>query len=143
MNQSNDNLVAIAYKWSRLWQVGDLSTFNEIHHPEFIDYSPSGRVQNRDGYRQGIQELYRAFPDFMGQIDDLVIDSTKGKVSIRWTAFGTHNGEFLGVPATGQRIHFKGIEIIEIKNHQVIARWGEWDGLDIKEQLTSLKSKEI
>ncbi len=139
LNTTNDNLVAIAHKWIDLWQGGDLSAFNEIHHPEFIDHSPSGRAQNRDGFRQGILNLYRAFPDFTGQINDLVIDPTRGKVSIRWSAVGTHGEEFLGVPATGRRIHFAGIEIIEVRDHQVVARWGEWDGLDIKEQLMSAK----
>jgi len=101
-----------------------LGAFNEIHHPEFIDHIPSGRAQDRDGFRQGIQALYRAFPDFMGQIDDLVVDPTKGKVSIRWTAVGTHHEELLDVPPTGRRIRFAGIEIIDVKDHQVVARWG-------------------
>lgn len=137
MTHINDDLVEIAHKWIGLWQGGDLITFDEIHHPEFIDHSPSSRAQDRDGFKEGIKELYRAFPDFEGKIEDVVIDSTSGKVSIRWTAIGTHQGEFFGVPATGQRIHFAGIEIIEIREDQIIARWGEWDGLDIKEQLSS------
>ena len=137
MNKVNDNFVAVAHKWMGFWQGADLSAFNDIHHPEFIDHSPSGRASNRDGFRQGIEELYRAFPDLMSRVDDLIIDAESQKIAIRWSAVGTHRGEFLGVPATGRKIRLAGIEIIEIRNRQVIARWGEWDGLDIREQLTS------
>lgn len=75
----------------------------------------------------------------MSCVEDIVIDTKSQKIAIRWSATGTHRGKFLGVPATGRKIRFAGIEIIEIGNGQVIARWGEWDGLDIREQLTSAR----
>jgi len=68
------------------------------------------------------------------------VDPLSGKVSIRWTAMGTHQGEFLGVPPTGRQIRFAGIEIIEFKDRRVIARWGEWDGLDIQNQLSPVRN---
>ncbi|RKX26339.1 MAG: hypothetical protein DRP47_08315 [Candidatus Zixiibacteriota bacterium] len=56
-------------------------------------------------------------------------------VAIRWTAEGTHQGEYLGVSPTGKLILFRGIEILQIVNGQVAERWGEWDGFDLLEQL--------
>jgi len=139
LNQNYQDLVAIARRWFALWQGGDLSAFPQIHHPEFIDHSPSGRTADGDGFRQGIEDLYRAFPDFHGQIDELVVDLKKQSVSIRWSASGTHREEFFDLPPTGRSIAFTGIEIIEIHQQQVMARWGQWDGLDLKEQLAPAK----
>ncbi|MCI0404726.1 MAG: ester cyclase [candidate division Zixibacteria bacterium] len=34
--------------------------------------------------------------------------------------------------------YFKGIEIITIKNGKIIERWGEWDGIDLLEQLGAI-----
>ncbi len=139
MNQNYEDLVAIARRWFALWQGEDLSAFHKIHHPDFIDHSPSGRAADGNGFRQGIEDLYRAFPDFHGQIDELVVDLKKQSVSIRWSASGSQRGEFFGVPPTDRRLQFSGIEIIEIHQQQVMARWGQWDGLDLKEQLAAAK----
>ncbi|MBN2496151.1 MAG: alpha/beta fold hydrolase [Deltaproteobacteria bacterium] len=117
-----------------------MRAFDAIHHPDFTDFSPSGRAQDRAGFRQGILDLYAAFPDFDGQIDDLVLEPERGRAAIRWSAAGTHRGAFLGVAPGGRRIRFAGIEIIEIRDGQVIARWGEWDGLDILAQLDPARS---
>lgn len=137
LTHTTNELAAIARRWIAFWRGDDPSAFNEIHHPDFIDHSPSGRSQDREGFRQGIEDLYRSFPDFNAQIDDLVVDPEIGKVAIRWTAVGTHHDTFLGVSPIGKQIRFTGIEIIEIRNGLVVARWGEWNGLDILEQLSS------
>ena len=44
-------------------------------------------------------------------------------------------GEFHGVEPSGRLIHFKGIEIIRVRDGLITERWGEWDGMDLLEQL--------
>lgn len=129
MDLKKIDLAAIAKNWMNFWQGGDLQTFDKIHHPDFVDHSSSGRDPDREGFRRGIEDLYRAFPDFVAKVDDLVIDESKAKVAIRWSASGTHMGEFLGMAASGRKIDFTGIEIVEIRDNHVFARWGEWNGI--------------
>ena len=40
--------------------------------------------------------------------DGLVVDAAAGAVANRWTAAGTHAGQFLGVPPTGRRLSLHG-----------------------------------
>ncbi len=35
----------------------------------------------------------------------------------------------------GRTVRFKGIEIIRIRDGLIVERWGEWDGIDLLEQL--------
>jgi steroid delta-isomerase-like uncharacterized protein len=135
MDIERDALVDSARRWITLWQGADLSGFDELHAPDFVDHSASGRRPDRAGFLAGIVELYRAFPDFNGTIEDLVVDPASAKVAVRWTATGTHLGSFQGYPGTGARIRFVGIEIIRVPGGKVVERWGEWDGLGILEQL--------
>jgi len=135
METERDELVDLARRWITLWQGADLSGFDDLHAPDFVDHSPSGRTPDRAGFRVGIVELYRAFRDFHGTIEDLVVEPGSGKVAIRWAAQGTHEGPFLAFPGTGLRIHFAGIEIIRVAGGKVVERWGEWDGLGILEQI--------
>lgn len=131
-------LKTTATRWiEEIWRPGDFSTFYELHTSGFVDRSSANRLADREAYRQSILDLYVAFPDFYTIIDDLVCDETEGKIAIRWTATGTHRGEFLGIAPTGKVITFHGIEIIRIVDDQIVERWGEWDGLMIYAQLTA------
>jgi predicted ester cyclase len=84
-----------------------------------------------------VADLYRAFPDFCALIDDLVVDEAAGKVTIRWSATGTHQDMFMGVLPTGRSITCRGIDILLVDDRtlRIVERWGEWDGIDLLGQL--------
>ena len=105
-----------------LWQELDLNGFCKLHDPGFVDHAAAGRPADRSGFRVGIEDLYRAFPDFMATAEDLVVDEQHQSVAIRWTAKGTRHGAFMGFPGTGRSIEFRGIEIIRCAGGRVIER---------------------
>lgn len=128
----------VAKRWLRAWQGGDASCLDELHSPDFVDHSASSRSADNAGFKQGIAELYEAFPDFSVDADDLCIDDDAGRVTILWTARGTHRAPFLGVAATNQGIEFRGIEVLTVRDGKIVERWGEWDGIDLACQLGAL-----
>jgi len=129
-------LRAIALRWMvEIWQNGNVEAVDDLHAPDFIDHSPGGRNADNEGFKSGVRSHYKAFPDFYAATEELAIDEAAGKVTILWTATGTQVGEFLGAPASGRRIGFRGIEILRIENDKIIERWGEWDGFDLLVQL--------
>jgi len=130
-----ERLRAVALRWIKLWQGGDHAEFYLVHDPAFIDGTPAGRAPNVEGFRQGLRELYAMFPDFDLLVEDLVVDAAQRKVSIRWSATGTHSAEMLGIPATGRTVVFRGIEIVRVERDRIIERWGEWDSLSVLHQL--------
>jgi steroid delta-isomerase-like uncharacterized protein len=133
---TSQELEAIAQRWIEDgWQQGRAGIVDDLHAPDFIDHDPAGRTPDREGFKQGIVQLYAAFPDFYAVIEDLVVDAAKAKVAVRWVAKGTHQGTFMGIPPTGKRIAFRGIEIIRIEGERIVERWGEWNGMDLLHQL--------
>lgn len=132
----NNALEATATRWmEEVWRRRDLAVFDQLHAPHFVNRSPAGRGTDRESYRQSVLELFAAFPDWEAEIDDLVVDHAAGKVAVRWSAEGIHRGMFLGAPPSLRRIKFRGLEIVRIEGEQIVERWGEWDGLDLLEQL--------
>jgi steroid delta-isomerase-like uncharacterized protein len=117
------------------WQKGNVQVVDELHAENAIDHDPSGRTPDREGFKKGISLIYEAFPDLCAKVEDLVADPEGGKVAIRWTATGTHTAMVMKVPPTGKKIRFKGIEITRIENGQISERWGEWDRIDLFDQL--------
>jgi len=82
---------AIAHRWiEEGWQQGRTEVIDELHAPHFIDHDSSGRSPTREGFKEGIVQLYTAFPDFCAKIEDLIIDTAAGKVAVRWFANGSH-----------------------------------------------------
>ena len=53
----------------------------------------------------------------------------------RWTATGTHQGQFMSVAPTGKRFTITGITIDRIVNGQIVEEWQEWDALGLMQQL--------
>ena len=53
----------------------------------------------------------------------------------RFTARGTHRGELMGVPGTGNQIVLPGINIFRIVDDQIVERWGKLDELGLLQQL--------
>jgi steroid delta-isomerase-like uncharacterized protein len=119
----------------RFWQGASLEGFEALHTPDFIDHSAAGRAPDRNGFRVGIEDLYRAFPDFLATVERMAVDETQGLVAIRWSAVGHMRGRFLGMPASGRRVSFAGIEIIAIRGGRLKERWGEWDEAAIRAQI--------
>ena len=133
---TRDRLKALADRWmEQLWQRGNLKVVDGLHAPDFVDRSPASRAPDREGFKAGVAELYAAFPDFYAVTERLVIDAESREVAIRWTAVGTHEGVFMGVLPTGERVTFEGIEILLIEDGLIVERWGEWDGISVLKQL--------
>lgn len=135
VDDSPARLRDLARRWMKLWESDDLSAFDELHAGEFVDRSPAGRTADRAAFRESILELRRAFPDFAATEAELLVDAAAKKVTVRWSAKGTHLGTFLGAAATGRVVGFRGIEIIRVERGKIVERWGEWDALSLLEQL--------
>ena len=53
----------------------------------------------------------------------------------RWTARGTHTGEFQGIPATGKAIRMTGTDIDRIVDGKIVECWAHLDELGLMQQL--------
>ncbi|MGB9175576.1 MAG: ester cyclase [Methanoregula sp.] len=74
--------------------------------------------------REKPQALCRAaFHGLHVTIDEIVADGNT--VIARFTACGTHNGEFMSVPPTGKAITLMAIEIFRGKDGKIVGLWGE------------------
>ncbi len=136
MDTDADRLRTIARTWlEQGWRQRDPAVVDRLHAPDFVDHDPGGRSPDNAGFKQGITRLLDAFPDFAAEVRGLVVDAEAGTVAVRWTAVGTHRGPYLGAAPGGRTVRFKGIEILRIEDGLITERWGEWDGIDLLDQL--------
>jgi steroid delta-isomerase-like uncharacterized protein len=123
---------------------GNVEIFKELCAPEFTYYSASisPEPMSRDKAIEAFQMEFQGFPnDYNFKTHELI---AKGdKVIGRFTVTGTHEGEYYGIPATGNKIEFGVIDIYHIKEGKIVETREEVDTLSLMQQLGfELKPKE-
>jgi len=84
---------------------GNWRVFEELFADDFVDHTPQpGTTPDKDGVRVLYKRLRTAFPDFRPEIHWQA--AAGDLVTTYKTYHGTHQGEFLGIPATGKTISF-------------------------------------
>jgi Predicted ester cyclase len=92
---------------------GKLDLVDELFDPEFTSETPQGTL-DRDGFRGYVAAWRSGFPDIHCEVDDLIEEGNQVAWSVRAT--GTHNGEFMGIAATGNAVDFDSLNIGEFRN---------------------------
>ena len=133
----------LARKMFEAWGKGDFETYKELLAPDYANYYPSRSTtpMSQEETIEIRKMLQKAFPDISWSIEELI--ATEDKVIIRFIERGTHEGEFMGIPATGNKYETSGISIRCIENGKVVEEREELDKLGLYQQLgMELKPKE-
>ena len=102
---------------------GDLDELDKRQHPRFVAHG-LGKQAAGDG--EGMKRLIRtwktAFPDWKDEVLDVIAEDDT--VVIRLKASGTHTGELLGIPPTGEAVSWNLMETVRIEDGLIIEQWG-------------------
>jgi steroid delta-isomerase-like uncharacterized protein len=128
-NESNKKLIQRYYQ--EVLTRGNLEVVDEI----YADIIKIGGEMSlsREQFKTYAQVARGAFPDQIVNIQDQIAEGDK--VVTRWTAKGTHQGDFLGLPPTGKQVTIKAIQIHQVIDGRIIAIWEEIDMLGLRKQL--------
>ena len=98
------------------------------------DYAHDGPIPpGRDFFKAHMRELFDAFPDFAGTLEDVVVGNDK--VVCRSVFRGTQERELMGIPATGRSIEYRVIEIFRLEDGRIAEHWQQSDTLAMFQQL--------
>ena len=113
---------------------GNFAVFEELFADDFLDHTPQpGTTPDKDGVRVLYKGLRAAFPDFRPEIHWQV--AAGDLVTTYKTHHGTHQGEFLGIPATGKKISFYTVDAMRVVDGKITEHWGVATLLDLMQQL--------
>ena len=115
----------------------NLDVLAEVIAPEGVDHSAApGTLPGREWVRQTVQAFLAAFPDFRYRIEDLIAEGDKVVVRATWS--GTHQGDLMGIPATGRAVTVSVIEMARLANGQMVEHWAVSDNLSLMQQLGAI-----
>lgn len=119
---SDEEIKALAEKYLKVMNGGDLSLFDEILSPQYVLHLADGtETIGIDAMKEEITSLRTMFPDVNMTFDELIIEGDK--VVTRWTVTGTNTGPMGGLPPTGKEIKFSGVNIGNIVDGKVREEW--------------------
>lgn len=121
-----------------LISAGDIHAFGELLADDFVEHEETpGLEPTKEGVKQFFHMYRTAFPDLRMEPQDIL--ASGDKVVARARATGTHQGEFLGMAASGKSIDVQLIDIIRFGDDGLAhEHWGVFDALAMLQQLGAI-----
>src|SRR6266581_1562898 len=95
-----ENKATVQMFYDEVLNRGNLDVIDKMTAENYVDHTaPPGMPPGREGEKQWFTMLRAAFPDGQTTIDDIIGEGDK--VVVRATMTGTHQGDFMGIPAMG------------------------------------------
>jgi steroid delta-isomerase-like uncharacterized protein len=96
---------------------GDLDSVMKYIADDAKIISTGNRVIDKHRFRDMLSQTKNAFPDRKVTIKRIMTKDNAAMVEFMWN--GTHTGEYLGHPATNNRIEFPVVDILEFESGKV------------------------
>jgi steroid delta-isomerase-like uncharacterized protein len=126
---------ALAQRWfDEVMNEGNEGTIDEICSADFLDHDPlPGTGPDRAGIHDFVKQVRSAFPDLEMTVDDILVEGDR--LAVRSTMRGTHEGDFMGIPATHKRVEVANYDFVRMEGDQAAEHWGTIDSAALMEQL--------
>jgi steroid delta-isomerase-like uncharacterized protein len=121
-----------------LISAGDIDGFGDHVAEDFVEHEETpGFEASKDGVKRMFHMYRAAFPDLRMEAEDVL--ASGDKVVARVRATGTHQGDFMGMPATGRAVEVQLIDIIRFGEDGLAhEHWGIFDALGMMQQLGAI-----
>src|SRR5262245_47049889 len=102
-----DHKLLVRRYYEEMWNRWDFALADELIAEQIAFRGSLGdSVRGREGFKEYVRAVRRAFPDFHNQIEELIAEGDR--VVARLTYTGAHTDALFGIPPTGRRVSYAG-----------------------------------
>jgi len=130
---TEENKAVLRRLYEEVWSQGNLATVDELLAVDYVLHDPAHLVRGPEGFKAYVSAFRAAFPDLHAKVEDQIAEGDMA--AMRFTARGTHKGEFQGIPPTGKQITLSGINIQRFVDGKIAENWVSLDALGMLQQL--------
>ena len=114
---------------------GDIDGFGGHLADDVVEHEElPGLAPTKDGILTFFRLQGAAFADMRMEVQDIVASGDKVVARVRYT--GTHQGDFMGMPATGKAVDVQLVDIFRFGDDGLLREhWGVMDQLTLMQQL--------
>ena len=95
-----------------------------------------GDTVGLDAFAGAVAAYFEAFPDIHATVLDVI--AMEDRAAVRIFETGTHEGSFMGVAATHERMRWDTIAIYRAENGQLVEEWSVGDNLSLLQQMGAI-----
>jgi len=121
----------IVRKWFEATNEQNLSLYDDLVATDFVDHTR--QIQGLENVKQFVTMVFKAFPDFHAEIEDIIAEGDKVWVRVKITM--THALEYRGIAPTGKKITETSVSINRIVDGKIVEQWYVTDDMDFYKQL--------
>jgi len=135
-----DDRAIVRRIYEEVWNKRRIELLDDLISPSHALQSPnvSSSEIGPGLYRREVLKWFKAFPDIRFTIEDIV--GEYDKIVVAWTLSGTHDGEFMDIPATHKKVSVDGVTIHHVADGKIIDSFANWDALSVTKQLETAVS---
>jgi steroid delta-isomerase-like uncharacterized protein len=128
------NKALIKRFYNKVYVDWNMEFADQVLSPQFISHDwPMDSSAGPHAFREYYRVLRSALPDARYEVDDIIAENDR--VVVRWRLLGTHNGDYMGIAASGRTITLSGIAIYRLENGCIMERWVVSDLHGVLEQI--------
>jgi steroid delta-isomerase-like uncharacterized protein len=117
----------------RIFVRGEPEAVDELATEDFTPHTFGPMPPGREPLKQVLPRMAQGLKDPVFEIEDVIAEGDR--VAVRLTTSATHVGDFMGMPASGNRYTIPEIHIFRIRDGQVSEHWHAFDRAALLEQL--------
>jgi steroid delta-isomerase-like uncharacterized protein len=114
------------------------------HEPDLVDRFVAEGYRNHNAFvgdgREANRQFWAAFftglPDLSATMEDFV--TSGDRVVGRFVYRGTHTGELMGIPASGNQVEMRSIDIWRVEDGMFVEHWDELNLMEMFQQMGAL-----
>lgn len=133
---------ALTRRWfEEVWNKKRDAAIDEMLSPAGVLHGLSETGEELPGpeaFRRFYRQFRSGFPDIRVTVDQVIAEGDM--TALRFTAYGTHSGDGLGIKATGRPIRVTGMAMVRWKDGKAVEGWNEFDASSLMRQITSAAS---
>jgi steroid delta-isomerase-like uncharacterized protein len=134
---SADNKAAYRRFMDELFNRGNLDIIDELVAPDVVTHAAlPGQRPGAAGFKDAMAMFRSAFPDLRASVEDLVAEGDR--VAGRFKVVGTHKGDFMGLPATGNPIAYEEMAIVRFGGGRIVEHWSVADAVSLLQAVGAL-----
>lgn len=102
---------------------------------DYVNHNPVV-ADGREANRQFWAGFFAALPDLSATMEDLVVSGDR--VVGRFVYRGTHTGALMGIPASGNTVQMRSIDIWRVADAMFVEHWDELNLMEVFQQVGAL-----
>lgn len=111
----------------------NVDLLDHLIHPQFVNHGIPDAKPGPEGFKEIIQTFHEAFPDMDIKLDNIIAEGDLVATRGCWKA--THQGQFMGIPATGNSVSVRYTDFWKVMDGKCIENWVQMDLLGLMQQL--------